>query len=773
MDNQRANAYEFGDFRLDAAKRLLLNRDGKPLSLTPKAFETLLYLVERGGAVLDKDELMRAVWPDTFVEENNLNQLISALRRVLGDDRARHRYIMTVPGRGYCFVADVSTHKPRQVNEDEFEVADQRKDAGLSLATTINSNRNTTEAAGTNSPAAPDHKSDLGQKQPPQLILDAASHERSTNTPSTASLTKDHRVVPVVLLAALLVMSSVVIFRFEKIFGRKEVASAFRKMKLTRLTTPRQARNAVISPDGRYIAYVVRADERQGLWIEQTATQSNRQEVVAAAEVRYYGITFSPDGNFLYYILKQRNNSIGVLYSVPTLGGTSTKVLTDVDSPVTFSHDGKQLAFIRGSSSGEKALIVADSDGSAERTVAARHGEAFYGFDGPAWSPDNQNIACGAGGPGQGAGVVEINVKDGTEKLVGSKSWKRVEQVAWLKDGSSLVLVAGDEEPNSSLQLWYLSSTSGEAFRITNDLNNYSGVSLTAESDGLVTLQSEKTSSIWLCTDEGARCDARQITFNKYDGLGGVIWTHDHSRIIYTSNANSKEGLWMVNADGTNQRLLSNRLSNYEEPSVSPDGRYVFFISQANGERNVWRLEIEGGDLKQLTRNGQESYAQVSPDGGWIVSSSTISGRTTLWKMNIDGSNPLQITDKSALLPAISPDAKLIACYYRDELKAPWKIAVLSAAGGRPVKMFDVPPGVIFPTQLGWTPDGSGIAYIDNRNGIPNIWSQPVAGGEPQRLTDYQSGDRIYAFSWSLEGKQLASARGALTSEVVLITDFK
>jgi DNA-binding winged helix-turn-helix (wHTH) protein len=72
MDNQRANAYEFGDFRLDAAKRLLLNRNGKPLSLTPKAFETLLYLVDRGGAVLDKDELMRAVWPDTFVEENNL-----------------------------------------------------------------------------------------------------------------------------------------------------------------------------------------------------------------------------------------------------------------------------------------------------------------------------------------------------------------------------------------------------------------------------------------------------------------------------------------------------------------------------------------------------------------------------------------------------------------------------------------------------------------------------------------------------------------------------
>jgi DNA-binding winged helix-turn-helix (wHTH) protein/tetratricopeptide (TPR) repeat protein len=112
MDNQQARAYEFGDFRLDAWKRLLFDHDGRPLSLTPRAFETLLYLVERSGAVLDKDELIRAVWPDTVVEENNLNQLISTLRRILGDDRARHRYIMTVPGRGYCFVADVITHKP-------------------------------------------------------------------------------------------------------------------------------------------------------------------------------------------------------------------------------------------------------------------------------------------------------------------------------------------------------------------------------------------------------------------------------------------------------------------------------------------------------------------------------------------------------------------------------------------------------------------------------------------------------------------------------------
>jgi Tol biopolymer transport system component len=371
---------------------------------------------------------------------------------------------------------------------------------------------------------------------------------------------------------------------------------------------------------------------------------------------------------------------------VPALGGTPNKVLTDVDSPVTFSPDGKQIAFIRGSSSGEKALMIANVDGTGERTLAARRGDEFYNFDGHAWSPDGQKIACGAGGLARHVGVVEVAVKDGAEKLIGSQIWNAVEQVAWLKDGSGLVLVASDQAPNSALQLWYLSYTSGEARRITNDLSNYGGVSLTGESDALVTLQSEKLSSIWLNTNDGASVEARQITFNKYDGLGGVRWMPDHSRIIYTSNANGKEGLWIINADGRDQRLLSNRLSTYEEPSISPDGRYVFFVSEVNGERNIWRLEIEGGDLKQLSKSGQESYAQVSPDGGWIVSSSAISGRKTLRKMNIDGSNPVQLTDRSAFLPAISPDAKLIACYYREELKAHWKIAVLPAEGGAPVK---------------------------------------------------------------------------------------
>src|SRR6266496_3299283 len=107
MNAPSVHVYEFGDFHLDAEKRLLWRGDA-PVPLTPRVFETLLYMVEHHDAVLDKERLMEAVWPDSIVEENNLSQNISTLRRIFGETPGSHSYIVTVPGRGYRFVAEVS-----------------------------------------------------------------------------------------------------------------------------------------------------------------------------------------------------------------------------------------------------------------------------------------------------------------------------------------------------------------------------------------------------------------------------------------------------------------------------------------------------------------------------------------------------------------------------------------------------------------------------------------------------------------------------------------
>jgi len=108
MQATSARLYEFGDFRLDTAKRVLRRLDGTTVPVTPRVFETLLYMVEHHDTVLDKERLMEAVWPDSIVEENNLSQNISTLRRIFGETPGSHSYIVTVPGRGYRFVAEVS-----------------------------------------------------------------------------------------------------------------------------------------------------------------------------------------------------------------------------------------------------------------------------------------------------------------------------------------------------------------------------------------------------------------------------------------------------------------------------------------------------------------------------------------------------------------------------------------------------------------------------------------------------------------------------------------
>jgi TolB-like protein/DNA-binding winged helix-turn-helix (wHTH) protein len=102
-------AYRFNGFRVEPGRRLLFGADGEPIALKPKVFATLLYLVERPGELVEKEALIRAVWPHVVVEENNLNKAISTLRQVFGETRESHRFIVTEPGRGYRFVASVET----------------------------------------------------------------------------------------------------------------------------------------------------------------------------------------------------------------------------------------------------------------------------------------------------------------------------------------------------------------------------------------------------------------------------------------------------------------------------------------------------------------------------------------------------------------------------------------------------------------------------------------------------------------------------------------
>ncbi len=173
-------------------------------------------------------------------------------------------------------------------------------------------------------------------------------------------------------------------------------AAPFQTIEFNRFTNSGRVKDAVISPDGKYVAYVAEDVGRESIWLKQV-TNSNNVQIVPPAETQFHGTTFSQDGNYLYYIVKEPNNSIGVLHRVPVLGGLSARLIVDVDGPISLSPNGKQLAFVRGSSAGVRALMLANADGSEERQLATRTGHNAFSFGGPAWSPDGKSIASGAG----------------------------------------------------------------------------------------------------------------------------------------------------------------------------------------------------------------------------------------------------------------------------------------------------------------------------------------------------------------------------------------
>ncbi|HVG39384.1 MAG TPA: protein kinase [Pyrinomonadaceae bacterium] len=556
-------------------------------------------------------------------------------------------------------------------------------------------------------------------------------------------------------------------------FTRRE--PAFQAFNLTRLTTTGKATDATISPDGKYVVHVVADGNGQSLWLRHVATSSN-VPIVAPAEVQYRGLTFSPDGDFVYYVVREGGTIEGALYQVPVLGGTPKKLLTGINWHVTFSPDGKQFAYINEPQPGAMMLMVANADGSARRRIESP--QLPKTFWSPAWSPDGDLIACAAVSQSGGlaVSVIGVRIKDGSVTPLTAQRWFDIKKVAWMSDGSGLMVTATPQWSGFSNQIEFIAYPGGETHRVTNDLSNYNGLGLMKDSGALVTVQAEQRSSIWTIAAPGST--PAQITsgLNKYDGVYDLSWTPD-GKIVYESTASGDEDIWVIDADGNNPKQLTEKAGVNLFPSVSPDGKYVVFTStRAGGNTNIWRMNADGTDQKQLTSGQIELFPSVSSDGRWVVYMSNVSGQRTVWKVSIDGGQPVQLIASPSWRPVVSPDNKWVAAYYREPSAGPQiKVAVVPLDGGSPVKILDIQnasPNAV-PAPLRWTPDGRAITHIVTRGGISNLWNQPIDGGAPVPVTDIKSAGRIYSFDWSRDGKRLACSLGADVSDVVLLNDRK
>lgn len=583
----------------------------------------------------------------------------------------------------------------------------------------------------------------------------------------------------VIALAAALVLGLIVLgvagLLYYKLSGPRDSSarndsSRPANMKITRLTSNGKTENAAISPDGKTVVYVLRDGAQRSLWVRQVATSSNIQ-IVPPAEMNIGRETFSPDGNYIYYQAEDKDNPQGILLQVPAFGGVPRKIVSNIDSPIAFSPDGSRFAFIRNdnAATGEDHLMIANADGSNEKKLAVRKGETFFPSSGLSWSPDGKLLACPAGAYAGGfhLTVVTVDVATGEQKEITARKFLDIGRVSWLADGSG-VLVNAMETGATQNQIWIVPYPSGEARRVTHDLNDYGGTSLTADSRSLVTVQFDVTSNIWTAPANDLT-RGKQITTGKLEGDRGVTWTPD-GRIVYTSIAGGNIDIWIMNADGTNQKQLTSDAAQDDSPFVSPDGRYIFFDSMRGALPSVWRMDIDGNNLKQIT--DKEDYIQdITPDGKWIIFASWRTTKMSLWRTSVDGGEPVQISNLFITNADVSPDGKSLVCRYKDENpNMPARLIILPIEGGTPTKTFD-----LLPTTIGapeWTADGKSITVYDTRTGTPNLWSFPLDGSPMKQLTDFKP-DGVSSRDLSFDGKLMAMTRANITGDVILISDFR
>jgi len=355
------------------------------------------------------------------------------------------------------------------------------------------------------------------------------------------------------------------------------------------------------------------------------ATSSSVQ-IVPPSDKWFQGVTFSPDGNYIYYVAVERNNPAGILYQMPVLGGVAKKLIEDLATPVTISPDGKQAAFIRSDmAKAEDSLIIASLDGARERKLVTRKPPNYFVTDegAPAWSPDGTSIVYAGYISGSGTAyeinVFEVDVTDGAEKaLPSTQKWDWIDAIAWLRDGSAFLLTASELGSQGS-QIWELSK-SGQAHRITNDLGNYSGIDLTADSNTMVTSQRGRTSNIWIAPG-GDSSRARQITSGTSD-YSNLDWTPD-GKLVFVARAQSSREIWVMDADGSGQKQVTSGLWN-GNCSVCAGGHIVFSSSGEDGQR-IWRMDMDGSNQKPLTMGKTDYSPTCSPDGKWKASTASTS----------------------------------------------------------------------------------------------------------------------------------------------------
>jgi serine/threonine protein kinase len=556
---------------------------------------------------------------------------------------------------------------------------------------------------------------------------------------------------------------------------RRPAAIPFQTFTITQITNSGKYIAAAISPDGKYLLSAVEENGRRSLWLRNIPTNSDTQ-VIAPADASYQSLTFSSDGNYIYFLRAASNaGEIFDLLRAPVLGGLPQVAVRNDDSGASFSPDGKRMAFVRGNDPepGKFSLLASNLDGTDEKVITTGH--SSYWSSRVAWSPDGKQIALGNIGPGPGNVSIQLHdLVSAKDQTLARFTDLPISEIAWLPDRRGLLAIY---DMNIGFvdrsQIGFISNPGGQFHTITNDTNDYGTLTLSADGKTVATVQQKATQILYLMPAAVFSGSPPNPAPAQSKNAAMFGWANDGD--IYFGDGGN---LLRMSVDGSNKTtLLSDPASQVIHPDGCAGGRYIVITwsnHNANKKTNIWRVDTDGSNPKRLTSGVTDVGGLCSPDGEWVYYYNIDTSQTL--RVPIDGGNPEEVPGTAGLFGStglgLSSDGKLLAFFMpsKHPKATVGKIALVPLdAGPKPqVKFLDPDPR--FRKSPKFTPDGKALVYVIRERGTDNLWLQPFDGSPGRQVTNFQ-GDAIQYYLFSPDRKTLGVMRTHIESDVVLLRD--
>ena len=559
---------------------------------------------------------------------------------------------------------------------------------------------------------------------------------------------------------------------------RSSNAAPFQNFTITQLTSNGRITAAAISPESKYLLSVVAEGRGQSVWLRNLPTQSDTQ-VIAPADLDYYSVAFSPDGNYVYVVQAADNASAAYnLLRAPLFGGVPQVVSRNIDSNPSFSPDGSRIVFLRLNMPevGKVQILTVRSDGTEEKVIRTSD---LNGMTSISWSPDGTRFAELDNTQTDALSKLLMDpVKGGSVETLIRMQDKILANTLWLPSGRGLVMRYTERiSPIARAQIGYVSYPGGEFTTITRDTNDYKSLSLSGDGKTIATVQRKTTANFFLFPAAGFTGSSPHAAAAQNHNSFAFGW-QNNGGLFFDDGSN----LLRVARDGGGRTVV---LSEPEEqilrPTACPGTRFVTFVrtgGQQNGQVNVWRANDDGTNLSQLTTSGVDIAPLCSPDGKSVYYHHSENPDVIMRTPLAGGPNEkvpgTDIPGKLIAVPQfdVSPDQKLLAMLMinvdPNDFKKRIALVPLNAGPHPEVRWLD-PDSRISSNPI-FTPDGKSLVYPVRQNGVDNLRQQPLDGGSGRQITNFDS-DTIRIAQYSPDGKNLGVLQVHAESDVVLLRD--